>query len=183
MKFPGIVLAACLGLFAAERSGPYLGAGVGFGTYNDDGRLQSIENSNVPQLRLSAGAFINKYFSVALDYGQFQAFQGKTDSGDKTLEYFKMITADVYGHYPVWNDRIDLYARFGAGQIFWDETGAMEHSSTAATLVYGAGIGYRPWNRLTINLGYDFYQFSMDGDTKSYNMDLGTSYLEFQVQF
>lgn len=183
MRVVAGLVAAALSLFAADRSGPYLGAGAGIGIYDDSGRLADIESRNVPQLRVSAGAFINKHLSVALEYGQFQAFKGKTSDGLSTLEYFKTLTADVFGHYPVMDDRLDLYAKFGAGEIYWDETGAMEHSSSAATLLYGVGVGLRPWTRLTFNLGYDFYQFGMDDGTKTYNMYLGSAYLELQVQF
>lgn len=181
MRFAVAILAAA-SLLAAERSGPYLGGGVGIGTYDDDGRLAGIENTNVPQLRLSAGAFINRHLSVALEYGQFEAFRGRTAEGD-TLEYFKTLTADVAAHYPVLDDRVDWYAKFGAGQISWDETGAAEHSSSAGTLLFGAGVGLRPWSWLTFNLGYDYYQFGMDDAAGSYTMGLGTAYLECQVQF
>jgi opacity protein-like surface antigen len=182
VRFALVMLAAAT-LFAAERSGPYLGAGMGIGTYDDGGRLAHVDSRNVPQYRVSAGAFINKHLSVALDYGQFEAFEGRTEGGEDAAQHFKMFTADVTGHYPVSNDRVDLYAKFGAGQIFWDETGASGRSSNAGTLVYGVGVGLRPWQRLTFNLGYDFYQFGMDDSTGSYNMSLGSAYLEFQVQF
>lgn len=178
-----IPLLTAVSLLAAERSGPYLGAGVGIGTYDDDGRLAGIENTNVPQLRLSAGAFINKHLSVALEYGQFEAFRGRTADAGETLEYFKTLTADVVVHYPVLEERVDWYAKFGAGEIFWDETGATDHSSSAATLLFGAGVGFRPWSRLTFNLGYDFYQFGMDDTAGSYTMGLGSAYFECQVQF
>jgi opacity protein-like surface antigen len=174
---------AAVSLIAAERSGPYLSAGMGAGTYNDDGRLASVESRNVAQYRIGAGAFINKNLSVALDYGQFDGFKGTTQQGGSAEEYFKILSADVYGHYPLFDDQVDMYAKFGAGQIFWNETAATPHSSTAASLVFGAGVGVRPLPWLTFNVGYDFYQFGMDDNTSSYNMSLGSAYIELQVQF
>jgi len=182
VKYAGAVLIAAT-LFAADRAGPYLGAGMGISSYDDGGYLAAVQNSNVPQYRVSAGAFINENLSVALDYALFDPFDGETDFGGIANEHFQVFSANVYGHYPILNDRLDLYAKFGAGQIFWDETGAQKHSSNAGVLIYGLGVGLRPTPMWTVNLGYDFYSFGMDNNTSSYNMSLGSAYLEFQVQF
>jgi opacity protein-like surface antigen len=177
----GLLLAASL--LAADRSGPYLGAGVGIGTYDDDGWLASVTNRNVPEYRIAAGAFINENFSVALEYGQFDTFKGETADGLSAPQDFKMLTANVYGHYPVLDDRLDLYGKFGAGEVFWTQTAPNKINSNAATLVYGLGVGIRATQRLTFNLGYDLYTFSMDSNGSSYNMLIGSAYLDLQVQF
>jgi len=182
MKALPVLLAATL-LLAAERSGPYLEAGAGLGSYNDDGRRASLENTSVSQYRFGAGAFINRHLSVSLDYAKFGAFDGTTASGELSRDAFEILSADVTGHLPFFNDTVDLFARFGAGQLFWDQSHPGRKSSSAGALVYGIGVGVRarPW--LTFNAGYDFYQFGMDDNGTSYEMGLGSIYLGVQVQF
>ena len=178
-----LMLAAATLLVAGERSGPYLSAGAGSAGYSDDGRLAREQRHDALQLRLGGGAFINEHLSVALDYRHFLAYRGETVSGEKAEQYFKALVADVSAHYPFFRDRFDLYATFGAGQIFWDQTAPVKHSNSAATLMYGVGVGVRalPW--LTFNLGYEQQQFGMDDNGSRYDMMLGGIFLECQVQF
>jgi hypothetical protein len=177
------MLLTAVTLFAADRSGPFLEAGAGVGTYYDDGRLADIESLNVLQFRAGAGAYINRYFSVALEYAQFEVFEGTTQDAQASRQYFRMLSADVAGHYPLLEEKMDLFAKFGAGEIFWDQTEPASLSSSAAVLVYGAGIGVRAVSWLTFNVGYDFYTFEMDTGEASYDMYLGSAYLDLQVQF
>jgi hypothetical protein len=177
------MLLTAVTLFAAERSGPFLEAGAGVGTYDDDGRLADIDSLNVLQVRAGAGAFINRHFSVALEYAQFEAFEGTTQASEASRQYFRMFSADVAAHYPLFEEKMDLFAKFGAGEIFWDQKEPVNLNSSSAVLVYGAGIGVRPVSWLTFNLGYDFYAFEMDTGEASYDMNLGSAYLDLQVQF
>jgi len=182
VKYLWIILAAA-SLLAAERSGPFLGAGMGVSNFHDDGRLAEVQSRDAAQYRLSAGAFINKYFSVSLDYGHFESFEGVTKAGEKSREDFKVLSAGVTAHYPVFDDRFDLFASFGAGQIFWEQYRPARVSSSAGTLLYGAGVGVRAMSRLTFNVGYQYYQFGLDDSSGSYEMGIGSAYLECQVQF
>lgn len=168
---------------AGEGSGPYLSAGAGVSYYDDDGRLSAIEAQHLPQYRVGAGAYINPYLSVAFDFYYFSAFEGVNDAGGDVEERFKLISADVYAHYPLFEARIDLFAKFGAGQLFWDESGEASRSSSAGALVFGLGVGWRVLKRLCFNLGYDYITFGMDTDASHYNMAMGTGYLEAQVRF
>ncbi len=170
-------------VLAAERAGPYLSAGMGIGNYDDGGRLAGIENDNVIQYRFSAGAFINEYLSVALDYVQYDAFEGKRHDGGMTQQFFKILTADVSGHYAFFDDQLDIFATFGAGELFWEEKSADPKSSSAAALLFGVGAGVRPLPWMTFNVGYGYYQFGMDTGADVYSMDLNGMYLECQVQF
>ena len=182
MRSAGILLAATL-LCAAERSGPYLEAGAGLGSYNDDSRRAEITTDSVTQYRFGAGAFINDYLSVSLDYAQFGDFDGRTGTGETSRETFKALSAAVTGHYPVFNERIDLYARFGAGELYWDQSRPERKSSSAGTVVFGIGVGVRAMEWLTVNAGYDLYQFGMDENGTSYDMSLGSAYVGIQVLF
>ncbi|WP_345971055.1 MULTISPECIES: outer membrane beta-barrel protein [Sulfurimonas] len=182
MRGAAILLAATL-LCAADRSGPYLEAGAGLGSYNDDGRRATISTETVPQYRFGAGAFINRHLSVSLQYAQFGDFEGKTGAGETSREAFKVLSADVTGHYPIFNETVDIFARFGAGELYWDQSRPERKSSSAGTLVYGIGVGIRALSWLTVNAGYDFYQFGMDENGTSYEMNLGSAYIGLQVQF
>ncbi|MHC3994106.1 outer membrane beta-barrel protein [Thiomicrolovo sp. ZZH C-3] len=182
MRGAAVLLAATL-LCAADRTGPYLEAGAGLGSYNDDGRRAEITTASAPQYRFGAGAFINRHLSVSLEYAQFGDFKGTTGTGEKSEETFKVLSADVTGHYPIFNDRVDLFARFGAGELYWDQRLPERKSSSAGTLVYGIGVGIRALAWLTVNAGYDFYQFGLDENGTSYAMGLGTAYIGLQVQF
>lgn len=178
-----MLLLTAASLFAADRTGPYLSAGIGVSNYDDGGRPVEMENHNVIQYRFGAGAFINQYFSVAFDYAHFDSFEGKRADDTVINQSFSILTADVTGHYTFANDWLDLFARFGAGEIFWEQTGGQTKSSSAATLVYGAGIGVRPVTWLTVNIGYSFYQFGLEDAGGSYDMSLGSAYVECEVQF
>jgi opacity protein-like surface antigen len=178
-----LLLCLALGLFAADRAGPYLSAGVGLGNYHDDGRLAQMDTEDAVQYRFSAGAFINAHLSVALEYVQFDAFEGEDAGGTSVRQFFKVLTADASGHYAFFDDQLDLFATFGAGELFWEEKGEVSRSSSAAALLFGAGVGVRPLSWLTLNVGYSYYQFGMEDDARAYAMSLGGMYFECQVQF
>lgn len=182
MKFLLLLLTA-VGLLAADRAGPYLSAGVGIGTYDDGGRPVAIENRDVVQYRVAAGAFINSHLSVALEYGHFDAFEGHRSDGESVRQFFRTLTADATGHYAFFDDQLDLFATFGAGELFWEEQGKRAKSSSAAVLLFGAGAGVRPVPWLTFNVGYNYYQFGMRESEGTYDMALGGMYVECQVQF
>lgn len=182
MKATAALLAGLM-LFADDGSGPYLSAGAGVARYLDDGRLEQIASLNVAQYRLGAGAYINRYFSVAFDYCHFMPFKGEDRAGNSVEEHFNILSADVIGHYPFRKYQMEVYAKFGAGQVFWEEKSTATRSSSAGTVVYGIGMGYYPRDWLGVNLGYDFYRFKMDDNGTRYHMGLGAAYLEMQVRF
>jgi opacity protein-like surface antigen len=175
----------------ADRAGPYLGLGAGLSHYNDDGRLQSIDTDYTAAYRFYAGAFINKHLSVEIDYNYLKAFSATSESGNSVEEKFEVLTVAALAHYPVWEERIDWFAKFGAGELFWQETEASQkQGDSTGTLMFGAGVGYRPVDRLTFNLGYDYYIFDLvspvsqsDTSTRRYEMGIGEIYLEVEVQF
>lgn len=183
MRRVALLLFAAAGLAGAERTGPYLGIGAGLSGYDDDGRLASVESSNVAQYRVTAGAYINKHFSVELGYAHFNPFEGVNRDGAAVRERFEVVSASALGHYPLAEDRFDLFARFGAGQIFWNESGDSSRKSNAGTVIFGAGAGVRPLPWLTFLAGFDLYRFGMEVDSTRYDMQLGSAYLEVQVQF
>lgn len=175
----------------ADRAGPYLGVGAGLSDYYDDGRLERFSTEYATSYRLYAGAFINENFSVEIDYAYLKEFHGTSRSGSAVEEKFEALTVAALAHYPVWENRIDWFAKFGAGEVFWNEKEETQtQGDSTGTLLLGAGVGYRPVERLTFNLGYDYYIFNLDAQAtaanpsaKRYEMHIGLIYLGMEVQF
>ena len=176
---------------ARDRTGPYLSLGGGYATLDDDERMQgNVEDTY--NINLIGGAFINKYFSVELA-GDYYATFNSSENQNSTRVYF--IDAATKVHYPFWRNRIDVYAAFGAGAVFWKENingvGANDRSSA---LRGDIGIGYRVLESLTLNLGYRRYFFILDDTTGTlldngdpevirYNMQVSSAYANIEVQF
>ncbi len=168
----------------AERAGPYIGTGVALANYDDDNRLESISKNSQEALRIYGGAYINENFSVEVDYATLMKFEGVSKSGGSVDNEFSIFSVAALAHYPVADNTVDLYAKFGAGQIFWKESGSESHESDAAALLFGVGIGYRLMEALTLNFGYDYFTFGMDvSEEQSYDMALGLTYMKIEVQF
>ena len=176
----------------ADRSGPYFGVGYGVGNFDNDdyfderGYLDTKEKE--PEaLRLYAGAFINEYFSVELDYLAFGDLEVENASGQKIKDSVTIYSVVAVAHYPVFDDRLDLFGRFGAGQVKGEESGDEGRDYNEAALLFGAGAGYRPVEYLTFKLGYDRYLYdkksaSSEDDSK-YNIVIDFFYAAFEVQF
>ncbi len=176
---------------ARDRTGPYLALGGGYATLDDNQRMQGrVEDSY--NINLIGGAFINKYFSVELA-GDYYAKFNNAENENSTSVYF--IDAAAKAHYPFWRNRIDVYAAFGAGAVFWKEqyNGGSEDDRSSA-LRGDIGIGYRVLETLTLNLGYRRYFFILDDTTSAlltngdpevirYNMQVSSAYVNIEVQF
>lgn len=179
-------VAAFLLLFAvsagAYEYGTYVGAGYGIANYRDDGRMRTIDNRDNGVYRLNAGAYLSESFSVEASYHTFVDFDAVSALGVAASEKFTVLGIAALGHYDPGSE-VDLFARMGAGQIFWRESGAEVKESDAAVLIGGAGIGYRPLTWLRLSAGYDFFHFGMDLDATRYDMLLAAPYLQLEVLF
>ena len=176
---------------AIDRTGPYLSLGGGYTTLDDDQRMKGeVEGSY--NINLIGGAFINKYFSVELG-GDYYGTFSSSENTNSTHVYF--IDAAAKAHYPFWRNRIDLYAAFGAGAVFWKENiDGVGESDRSSALRGDVGIGYRVLKNLTFNLGYRRYFFILDDTTGAlldngdpeiirYNMQISSAYANIEVQF
>lgn len=181
-----ILLLISIVSFSAElddyERGTYIGVGYGIANYRDGGRLRSVENLDNGVYRINAGAYVSDAFSVEILYHHFIAFDGRTKTGVPVTEQFSVLGIAVLGHYALIED-VDVFARFGAGQLFWKEAGAQAGRSDAATLIGGVGLGYKPLKWLRISGGYDFFSFGMDDNATRYDMQLGAPYLQMEVLF
>jgi len=174
-----------------DRVGPYVALGGGYATFYDDGRMEErVEPSY--NVNLIGGVFINKYLSVELGFDYYDTFE--TAINKNTTKLY-ILDAATKAHYSFWRERIDLYAAFRAGGVFWKENLAGVPQEDNSGVVGGdAGVGYRALEWLTFNVGYKRYFFTLDHNTDTkdeldniiyerYNMSLGSAYANIEVQF
>jgi len=177
-----LIMLFCVTLWA-DRSGPYIGIGAGLAIYDDGNRLASIEDKSDEAYRIYAGAYINEYFSVEIDYTAGMRFEGVSVLGGDVVDTFSVFSIAALAHYPLEKYGVDFYGKFGAGQLQWKESGIAGSSSNAGTILFGAGMGYRFGEQFTFNVGYDYYAFKMEVLIQNYRMSLGMPYVKFEMQF
>lgn len=173
MRFVVILLLFFSIAEAKRGAGPYLGGGYGSSTLKDGGYFDVKEDSSNGYV-LYGGAYINDYLSVELEY--VTALKYKQYS-EETITH-KFIDINTQAHYPLWERKVDLYAKFGAGYVYLNNSGH--------TLVYGAGAAYRIDERYALRIGYDYFDFGIDntGDG-AVDKKIAVEFLfaSFEVQF
>ncbi len=177
-----LVLLMFMGVAFADRDGgPYVGFGYGNSKYNDDGHYASMKSDSSSSAVIYSGAYINKYFSVELDYVSFDAWQkdgGYEVDNTKKVSY-SAATVNVLAHYAFFDDRLDFYAKGGVGQI--DASGI---SASGFSIVYGGGVGVRFNEWLGLKLAYDRYTFEYkDNVTGNHDMYIDFVYSALEFQF
>ena len=162
-----------------ERDGgPYIGASVGLSDYNSDNYFSDVKDTYKGAFDLFAGAYINKYLSVELGYfksGNFKAVESSTT----TAFNYSAITVSALAHYPLLDDKLDLFGRFGAGQSYMSI-----NSNSGAAMVVGAGVSYRINKDYALRAGYDDYIFNYSSASRGgFNMSLQYLGVGIEVQF
>ena len=174
------LLFAVLNAKQTERDGgPYVGVGYGVASYGDDNFYNEVKDMNVASYNLYAGAFINRYLSVELGYMKSGDFNVIDITSTETSFDYSAITVNVLAHYPVLDDNLDFYAKFGAGQSYVSMS-----NNDGAALVYGAGMSYRFDDTYALRLAYDVYKFSYDSTSRGkFDMNMQYGYAAIEVQF
>ena len=189
MKKIGIAFLSLVTLVFGEpvdRTGPYIAIGGGYAVFDDDHRMDAEPSGINPSYNLNiiGGAFINRYLSVEIAFDYYDTFVNDENENTTDLSIFDVAAK---AHYPFWDNRIDLYAAFGAGQVFWKEKTDIRRDDKSGILRGDAGIGFRALDWLTINMGYRRYFFTLDHETGSdyerYKMELSSAYTNIEVQF
>ena len=187
MKLVLIFLLFFTSLFASRDGGPYLGLGYGISQYYDNGFNDKIKDDLSQTLSLYAGAYINQHLSVELGYTDFDAdgqgsgFLVVDNSAIKKNISFSAITISTLAHYAFYDDTIDFYVRFGAGEITQNSL-----TGEGFTMIYGAGVSYRFNEYVSVKLALDTYQFGYDENSdksSDYRMGLDNLYIAIEVQF
>ena len=162
-------------LYADRAGGPYIGAGYALSSYNDDGYNAAIENKKEGAFVIYGGAYINKYLSVEFLYDNFGRFV-LAQNGDQKIEAY---TISTLFHYPLFEEKLDLFLKFGVGEIRVDTL-----SQNGFTNLYGAALAYRFNDTFALRLGYDSYHFTYDAqNSQSFDMQMGSVYSAIEVQF
>ncbi len=178
-------LMLCSVVFADRDGGPYIGMGYGVSLYNDDDLYGDFKEDTSDALTLYGGAYINKHLSVELGYVSFDAkdyADGYVVDDNKSLG-FGVISISTLAHYAFFDDTLDLYARFGVGEM---SLSGLEKSGF--TMQYGLGIGVRINEILSFKVAYDLYRFNYDDESDTsnivgYKMDIEYIYSAIEVQF
>lgn len=169
-----LILLLFVGLAEAKRgAGPYVGGGYGISELKDGGYYDLRESKSSGYI-LYAGAYINDYLSVELEY--VANLNYKRQNGVSISH--KFIDVNTQAHYPLWDKKIDLYAKFGAGYVYMTDSGH--------TLVYGGGVAYRINERYALRMGYDYFDFGLDytqDGAVDQKMAVGLWFGSFEVQF
>ncbi|MCD6259162.1 MAG: porin family protein [Helicobacteraceae bacterium] len=180
MKFLFVLLVTLSLLYADRDGGPYLGLGYASSTYEDDSLYSELKEEREEAPLFYAGAYINKHLSVEFTYADL----GTYEIADTQEEDISAYHISILAHYPLWDDKIDLYAKFGVGELSLKSA-----SKSGFTYVYGVGTAYRFNHYLALRVAYERYNFSYELsneealNTQIYDMIVDTLYGAFEVQF
>lgn len=170
-------------LLADRDGGPYIGLGYGTSSYDDDNYYTDIKESNSKAASIYGGAYINKHLSVEVGYANFgsssDGFLVDNSGTDNSLS-FSAFTVSTLGHYAFFDDVLDVYARAGVGQM-----SSSELDMSNFTAQFGAGIGIRINEWLSVKVAYDIYKFTYEDPVSSTGHDMSIDYMyaAVEVQF
>jgi len=182
--FTLLLLLGVVTLQAQERSGPYLSFGYGSALYSDDSRFSYQDDETAILYRLSAGAYMNRSFSVEIDYTKLENYESRYANGDMSDEAYALLSVSVAIHGSAFENKMDLFAKMGAGEVTWDEKrDTISRDSSGGALVFGVGAGYRFNENLMFKAGYDRYDFTLTESDAKYRMHLDVFYGALEVQF
>lgn len=162
--------------FADRDGGPYLGAGYSYAIYNDDGLYTQLKEDAAKSWMVYAGAVINKHLSVEFTYHNFGTFEIDTLRKEKIKAYY----VSTLAHYPIFDDTLDLYGKFGVGELRMQSV-----SDGGFSYLYGVGLAYRFRDNLALRVAYERTHFSYEHleNKQSYDMSIESIYTAFEVQF
>ncbi len=167
-------------LHADREGGPYIGVGYGVSQYNSN-EIYNTQEDISRAISIYGGAYINKYLSVELGYIDFTSFSSQNGyMVDDTKTYkLSIFSVSTLVHYPIFNDKLDFYARFGAGQINFDD-------DSGFNFVFGVGVAIRFNSYLSLKFAYDkhpFYYDATSNNSDDTSMNIDYIYSAIEVQF
>lgn len=173
-------------LFADRDGGPYLGAGYGTSSFDDDSLYSEVKKDISQTAVFYAGAYINKHLSVELGHVRFNPLN--LDDGYEVVNSsnaiqsisFSATSINTLAHYAFFDDILDFYAKFGVGEM--DVRGAKR---TGFDKLYGVGTAIRFNKHISVKLAYDMHNFEYidTADSSKYNMKIHNIYSAMEVQF
>ncbi|MBU1658990.1 porin family protein [bacterium] len=172
-------------LYADRDGGPYIGVGYGSSKYNDDGLYSQLKSDTSGSAVIYGGAYINKHLSVELGYVSFDAWHVQRGYETDTVQAlgFGALSISTLAHYAFFDDVLDFYAKFGAGEMSMSGL-----SDNGFTMIIGTGVGVRFNEWLSMKVAYDMYNFNYDDESDvnnkmKYDMHIDYIYSAIEVQF
>lgn len=178
MKYILVLVLFFSSLYADRDGGPYIGVGYGISQYDSGGVYKTPKEDYSKAISVYSGAYINKYFSVEIGYVDFAFDKGYEVDETKTLE-ISLFSISTLAHYPVWDDKLDFYAKFGAGQIDYD-------NDSGFSFVFGIGTAIRFNDYVSLKFAYDKCSFGYDSTNNgSSDNDMSIEYIysAIEIQF
>ena len=151
----------------AERAGPVIAVGGGYTQFINDDDFVPLKNNYSNAARLALGAYINENLSVMLEFNYLGAYD--TQISTNTLSVANVSTL---AHLPLLQDRLDISAKFGAGELWWQEEAQFQNDDTTSTLITGVALAYRLNYTYSLHVGADVYHFSYRKSSNEPTIDL-----------
>lgn len=162
-----VFMALICSTLLAQRAGPVVALGGGYTQFINDDDFVPLKNNYSKALRFAMGAYINENLSVMLEFNYLGAYD--TDISTNTLSVANVSTL---AHLPLFNDSLDLSAKFGAGELWWQEEAQFKNDDTTSALVTGVAMAYRLNYHLSLHVGLDIYHFSYRKSSSDPTIDL-----------
>jgi len=164
----------------ADRAGPFISLGASASQFNSEVNFVEIENDYASGMSFCAGAYINENLSVALEFNYIGEFI--TSFSTNTLS---VIDVAVLAHLPLFEDKLDLSLKFGAGDLWWQETTQFKRDDTTSALITGLAAAYRINKIWSLKAGVDVYHFAYRKTSSDPTIDLEVAkyYSSLEYQF
>jgi len=182
MKYVLVLVLMLSSLYADRDGGPYIGLGYGTSQYHDDelNIPKNLTKDKSDTVNITFGAYINKYFSVELNYADFGLIDEYKIDDTQSLEFYS-VTVNTLAHYAFYDDILDFYFKFGVGEI-------RERNVDAKGFAFVTGVGsairFSEW--LSLKIAYDRYSFGYDengDDSSDYDLVINHIYTALEFQF
>lgn len=172
------MLLLCSVLLADRDGGPYVGFGYGISNLNADEVYKDVPVDSSESMVFYAGAYINKNFSVELNYIDFNAGDSYSVVDDNATTQpidFASYNIGTLVHYAFFDDILDFYAKFGVGKMSSDSDGF--------TMLFGVGSGVRFGDMFSMKVAYDRYLVDYNNKSVEREINLDLLYLALEMQF
>ena len=178
MKLFLSILVLFSALLADRDGGPYVGFGYGLSTLSSDEVYAEDVSDDSEAMLFYAGAYINKNFSVEINYIDFNigdAYSVVDENSTIQTINFQSYNVSTLAHYAFFDDILDFYAKFGVGK--------MSSNNDGFTMLFGAGTGIRFSDMFSFKLAYDRYMIDYNSKSVEREINIDLLYCAFEIQF
>lgn len=171
-----------------QLSARYIGIGYGVSTFRDAGYFSDLGtteevHNDGTAYRITLGGYISDFLSVEIDYCDFGDYEARSAATGSVNEAFTMLGVVVGAHYPFDTWDMDLFVKFGAGEVAWEERGFSQNDDSAGAILIGAGYTYHVTDTVYWKIGYDRFLFDMINTTAAYDWQIDYWYTGAEIKF